>query len=714
MAAAFLHLAEGRRVLADEAERIQEQDASVFQLESTHLLLDMASWQATADGDVELSYQGITMQAQEVFLDLERKESFARGSVRLMRGGDILLCESIDFHWEAQTGLIEKGDLLFKETGYSVRADLLEKTGPDTYSMKDGSFTTCLCPSPSSRLPWEVEAKEAEVTLGGYAKIHKATFRVFRIPVFYLPSAYLPVKIQRETGFLVPGISQSGTNGWGVALPFYWAPNASMDATLTLEGLTKRGVKPSLEVRYRPGRRTDGQWNASCFQDLDDDRVRYGVKARHIQFLSSSFYDKLDLNLVSDNDYIEDFPGEPGNTADRLLESRSVFGFREGNVHATVEGTYSDLVEGPGGKVIAQKAPSIHANLIRRQVAFSWLSFSWRSDSTYFFTENGEERVRAQYAPKGFLLFNPLPGVTLQGYGGVREVLSSGQISMYDVTPGGQTMFQATGTLHRTLVEAGGELSGRLGRGYRWGSYRLHHFLQPSLQYQWIREIDGDPFIVEMDGLDQLEKRNWVTYCLRSSLWGKGVKQDTQGSMLAEISLMQSVDLQRDPKDSPDRKLLSDVKTSLRVHPRPYLSLGLNLQIDPYAGAVRFVETDLYIHDKKNRYGAQVGFLNHKPYRVDPITRVDLVDVYDRNYDFPGIDNTLRTRLHAQPHLRVSADLETLYLIDYSGKIENHFFLTYLSRCKCWSIILKLSNTVRPDDFGLSVRFRLEGLGSYY
>ena len=711
----LLHPEGSLRAEAEEAEKIQDPPGSLFHLESSHLMMDGANWQGTATGDVEISYQGITLQAEEVFLDLEQKESFANGSVRLMRGNDVLRCEAIEFHWETQTGSIENGELLFEDTGYSIRASRLEKTGPDTYNMEQGTFTTCICPSPSSRVPWEIQAKEAEVALGGYAKIRKATFRLFRIPVLYLPSAYLPVKLHRESGFLVPKISQSGTNGWGFALPFFWAVNASMDTTITLEGLTKRGVKPSLEARYRPNNKTDGQWNASCFQDLEENQTRYGVKARHTQGISSSFYDKIDLNLVSDNSYIEDFQGEVGNTADRLLQSRGVFGFREGNVHATVEGMYTDLVEGPGGREIPQIAPQIHANLVRSQVGFPWLSFSWRSVSTYFFTETGEERVRAQYAPKGFLLFNLLPGVTLQGHGGVREVLSTGGISMYNVTPAVRTGLEDTGTLHRTLVEAGAELNTRLGRGYRWGSYRLHHFVQPRLQYQWIRKIEGDPFPVVMDGLDELEKRNWATYSLRSSLWGKRVRGDKEGAgrLMAEVFVAQSVDLQRDPEDSPNRRLLSDVKTFLRVHPRPYLSLGLNIQIDPHAFSIRYVETSVSLHEKKKRYGIQIGYLNHDPYRVDPLTRVELVDVYDRNYDFPGIDDTLRTRLEARPFSRVSATLDTLYLLDYSGKIENHFSLTYLSVCKCWSIILKLRNTVRPDDFGVSVRFRLEGLGSW-
>jgi len=700
---------------ADQGTALPSEDpqGSLIQLDTEHLELDASSWQARAEGEVRIHYEGITLNADEALLDIEKKESFAKGHVRLLHGADILTCDSIFFHWESQTGFLENGDLYVEETGYHVRASRMEKTGLDTYSMEQGTFTTCDCPSPDDVLPWEVSAQDAEVTLGGYARLRKATFRVFRIPVFYLPRGYLPVKLNRESGFLVPRVGQSGSNGWSLALPYFWAVDASKDATVTLEGLTKRGFKPSVEARYRPSRGTSGEWNGSVFQDLEDNRVRYGLTATHDQSLSSHFYDKLHLNLVSDNDYVEDFPGEVGSTADRLLESGLSVGYRSEDVHVALESIYSDLVEGPGGTAIAQRGPQIFASIVRHPVGINGLSFSWLSESTYFFNEDGEERVRSQYMPRGYVLVNLLPGLTLQGHAGVRELLSSGTMEPFLPDPSAMPGFSTNDTRHRTLVEAGAELHARLSRGYRWGAYRLHHFVQPRVQYQWIRKVEGEPLPVVMDGLDDLNRRNWVTYSLRSSLWGKRLKGQEKGAggLLAEAYVVQSLDIEQDREDSPDARLFSDILTALLMHPRPWLSFAANLQFDPEHGSVRVIETGVSVWEKKRRYGAYAGYLKHKSHRVDPITRVELVDVYDRNYAFPGIEHTLRTRLEAKPFTRLTASLDTLYLLEHSGKIENHLSVIYLSKCKCWSIIMRLRNTVRPDDIGFSVRFRLEGLG---
>jgi LPS-assembly protein len=231
---------------AQEGEGAQPLPADTVRLQAEELTYDTENMAGTATGNVKIFYQDATLEAGEVFIDLDDKTSYAKRRVRLLQGEDILTCEALNYHWETRTGSLEKGELLFDSTGYYIRADFLEKTGQDTYHVEKGSFTTCRCPSPDDRLPWEVRGREGEISLGGYAKIKKATFRILRVPVFYFPTIYAPVKLHRDSGFLVPGIGNSGRHGWEFSLPYFWAINASLDATFLLEGLTERGVKPGV------------------------------------------------------------------------------------------------------------------------------------------------------------------------------------------------------------------------------------------------------------------------------------------------------------------------------------------------------------------------------------------------------------------------------------------------------------------------------------
>ncbi len=674
-------------------------------VEADSLSFDQQEMAGTATGDVRILYGDTVLEAEEVFLDLDDKSSYASQSVRLLQGRDILTCDRLQYHWESQTGSLEGGELLFKETGYFIRADLLEKTGQDTYEVENGTFTTCDCPSPEDRVPWEMRAREGEITLGGYAKVRKATFHVLGVPVLYLPRGYVPVKIDRESGFLVPGIGQSGRNGWEFLLPYYWAINASYDATFLLEGLTKRGAKPGVEFRYRPSRNTTGTWNASMLYDMEVDDLRYGLRAEHSQEISSSFYDKLDLRVVSDNDYTEDFPWEVASPSDRILVSRGTVGFHRGSFHTTLEGTFADLVAETGGDRVPQRMPHVHVDFVRSPVGFPWLSLGWRSEAVHFLDEMGNKRWRQQIFPQGQVLLSPAKGLSLKGGVGLREILSQ------YVEDG----FGGDGTQHRTLLETGAEAEGTVGRVFRWGAYRLVHLVRPRVRYQYIHEIDSDPFPVVMDGLDFLRTRNFLTYSIGTSLWGRreGPLASGERGMMGDLYVAQSIDLDQDPVESPSRRLFSDVRVRCRLRPRPWLGLRADLQIDPYDGSLRALEVGTSLRDKRDRFGLDVGFLEHEEHRVDPLTRVELWDAYNLVYRFPGIDQTLRSRVRARITDRWSASLDTLYLIELSGKIENHLTVAYLSACDCWSVELKMNQTVRPDDVSFSVLFRLTGLGSY-
>jgi hypothetical protein len=440
--------------------------------------------------------------------------------------------------------------------------------------------------------------------------------------------------------------------------------------------------------------------------DHKADEFRYGIRAEHLQRISSSLYDKLEVKVVSDNKYTEDFPWEITDPADRIVESRGILGFHKGNFHTTLEGNFSDLVAGPGGDRIPQPLPHVHMDFVRRPVGLPWLSLGWRSEATHFMNETGDRRWREQLFPQGTVVFRPIQGVSLTGMVGIREILSQFE----DESWGGE------GDAHRTLLETGAQAEASMGRGFAWGGYRLHHIIRPRIQYQYIRRIAGEPFPVVFDGLDQLQGRNLLTYSFYTSLWGKqeDILPSGRRGMVAELYLVNSMDFDQNPIDSPTGDLFSDVGITFHLQPRPYFGFRSYLQIDPYDGSLRILEVGTSFSDTMDRYSVQVGYLEHDPYVVDALTRVEVFDAYDFVFFFPGIDKTIRSRIRARFSSQWSASLTTLYLIELSGKIENHLNVSYLSKCDCWSLILRVNQTVRPDDVGVSVQFRLEGLGSYF
>ena len=84
----------------------------------------------------------------------------------------------------------------------------------------------------------------------GRGEAHNVTLRVKDVPVFYAPYFNFPIDKRRQTGFLFPTISTSGSSGFAITTPYYFnlAPNYDLTFTPTL--LSKRGLRLDGLFRY--------------------------------------------------------------------------------------------------------------------------------------------------------------------------------------------------------------------------------------------------------------------------------------------------------------------------------------------------------------------------------------------------------------------------------------------------------------------------------
>ena len=119
--------------------------------------------------------------------------------------------------------------------------------------------------------------------------IHDSTekmiyFEDARLEFFGQPVAYMPYfsapdpTVKRKSGFLMPWMSSSSTNGFGVEVPYYWALAPDYDFTFSPRLMTKQGVLLRGEFRQRL---IDGAYSirASGIYQLDKDA--YPARRRH-------------------------------------------------------------------------------------------------------------------------------------------------------------------------------------------------------------------------------------------------------------------------------------------------------------------------------------------------------------------------------------------------------------------------------------------------
>ncbi len=205
----------------------------------------------------------------------------------------------------------------FQASNANGAAKLLT-TQESTSHLDDLSYSTC----PIDNQQWYIKAQSADLDEESETgTFRKMTLRFKGIPILYLPYAKMPLTNKRQSGLLVPEISNSSTNGLDIALPYYFNITENMDATITPRYLSKRGVMIGTQFRYL-GKSFNGEINAEYLPNDRLDKVDRGlVDYKHKQRLSSQWFLNARLRHVSDNQYFEDFGNNVNTTAQAFVYS---------------------------------------------------------------------------------------------------------------------------------------------------------------------------------------------------------------------------------------------------------------------------------------------------------------------------------------------------------------------------------------------------------
>ena len=141
--------------------------------------------------------------------------------------------------------------------------------------------------------------------------------------MLFSPYAVIPVKTKRQSGFLLPEIGHSEHLGLIYEQPYYQVIDEEQDATLFANLMTGKGLMLGAEYRLAPDIHTKGIWKldylfdqqtegTSLYEDNDhmkrENRHRWWARGKFDGFLADPAWSvKMDLDLVSDQDYLREF-----------------------------------------------------------------------------------------------------------------------------------------------------------------------------------------------------------------------------------------------------------------------------------------------------------------------------------------------------------------------------------------------------------------------
>jgi LPS-assembly protein len=310
-------------------------------VEITADALDYDASQQTyvASGNVELRQGARTLRADSITFNRQTGEGVANGNVELREGEEVVRADTVQFDVGEKIGLVRNGKIDSPAGQFIASGEEIRKTGPHSYSFRGAVFTTCRCPK-EGREPWQIRAREADVEIGGYGVVRDATVDVLGVPALWVPWLIVPIRTERQTGFLLPDVSAGTRQGFQIGIPFFWAARENVNATFTPYYSVRRGFKGDAKFEYLLGKESSGDLFTAFAYDMEVDpdsqnepynKERWAVIGKQDYHLPAEWLYRSDFRFVSDNDYPIDYQELRSRRADRWLQSWALLGHNFGD-----------------------------------------------------------------------------------------------------------------------------------------------------------------------------------------------------------------------------------------------------------------------------------------------------------------------------------------------------------------------------------------------
>ena len=668
----------------------------------------------TAEGNVVLTSGEETLSAQKAVYNEKTGTVEVSGNMRLEVKGDVVEGESAFFDLNSRTGEIRGGRLFIKENHFYISGDTIEKTGSDTYRVTGCRVTTC-----DGRVPdWSIGGSEVNVTVEGYGIVKDMVFRIRDYPFLYFPYMGFPAKTKRESGLLLPRVGFSSLNGAEVELPIYWAISDQMDATFYEHYMTERGLMQGLEFRYVADQESKGVFLTDILDDkktknLNDSEqldvspfprtndTRYWARGRTDQALPVGVNAKMDLDYVSDQDYLREFheglygfQARPDLTREfrRPLEEstspyrRSALRLERSRSEYSLQAmtAYYERVEDPVLDDTSPGLASVDFNLLPRPLFRSPLFFRFNTNYTNLWREKGVEGQDVFLTPAvsypmwlgRYLEFEPS-----FAYARNSQWVEEGALGDRSQS--------------RDLYDFGMRLSTHLEKTFdvQWGEVkRLQHKFSPSLLYNYRRyklRKDFEP-LLEPSGQDGTFNQIALSLDNLLDMRKENPKGEVTYGQWGRMNLIQGYNLEKPTGHlvpESEKKDFLPLLGFLSISPAYPLNFQVEAEWDYYQQAVSYADVALEL--AWERAGGKY-------------------DSFGLNYQYLKDGNKgLNFSLHVNLLQGFSAGVSQSLDLKESKGIQGTYYLDY--QAQCWGVRITSSSLTGLNSF--MVLFRVVGFG---
>ncbi len=673
------------------------------------------------DGDKP---SGLEIEADRIQYNVDVNSVDAVGNLHLRDKYDEVRASEAQIDLENQVGFFKEATIFWQDTKLSASADLIEKTGLQSYHFVNGKLTTC--PPDKDKAPdWSIWGRDVEITINDYAKLRHATLRIKDVPVFYLPYLRIPIRTDKKSGLLFPEYSSSDRNGTGIIAPLFINLSPSYDMTLYPGYMSKRGPLIAGEFRYIAGFRSRGTFMVNYLDDELEDTVeddfksdgilrtnskRYWIRGKADHDFGNRLVAKLDIDVVSDRDYLQEFRkgiiGFDQSNSDFLALYNRGFqaetvNLRENTLQLSKIWTTTDLqTEINIVDDVRDDPDEVTPPWAVPRIAYSGLlpflktpvDLTWGSEYVYYWRDEGVGAHRIDLFPQlnGPIALTPyLESAYLVG---LRETLYF--IEPHDTLS--EELWADRNFEHRTFYNILLTGATTLSRDYdlSFKKYKsLRHAIRPELSYLLVQGTDQDDLPI-LDDEDRILEKNWLQFGFNN--YFRAIRQDETvlfKNNFSSFKINQVYDI--DAEDHPFSDLYFE-----------FIIRGFQDLFFRYETTVSVYDEGVTTYSLETRYKNRRGDLLNLDYRYKLHPDIEPPFFYT---DAVGESlHEIRGNVQSRLSRLFSVKYDTTYSLSSDSTVDSTFSLIYHN--PCWTLEFAATRNIGDNSFYLL--FSLAGIGT--
>jgi len=478
---------------------------------------------AVLTGNVKIKYQDVDLQADRAEIDLLTKIVTAKGNVIVDQGPRRMAGETLEYDLDTKTGSLTNATAHVAQD-YFFSGTELAKISETQYTVKNGVFTSCSQETPD----WSFRLSSAVVEVDGYARVHNASMRAKKLPIFYTPYILWPVKSDRTSGLLIPNIGYSDRRGASVGLAYFQTLGRSYDTTFHLDLYSEQFFGIGNDFRYRPTEGTKGELIGFAIRDpeeLAEEEWRWKVEWNHeTTDLPAGMRGVVNFLDFSDFNFFRDFERDFDRNTLRFIDSRA---FATGNwgphlLNILINSRETFVGSGLSDvRVEQRKLPEVEYRLRSTRLGKMPLYAQFQGSASYLDlvrpNSYSAKYGRVDAFPQLTLPIKSVPWLNLSLTGGERVTWYGDSLNSTGTSFDGEAL---TRLIPFGSSEVVGPSFSRIFNG-GFGFDKLKHVVEPRWTYTYLGDIDDDIEVPLFDEVDNLRSTNQGRIALVNRLLAK-------------------------------------------------------------------------------------------------------------------------------------------------------------------------------------------------